>query len=83
MAEKKLSEMNWKDRIENGNPLNPLQDVQATADFNFVQRQEEAKARKEFEARKRGYTVASDGADTTADDSGDDTSNDNGKKGKN
>lgn len=80
MADKKLSEMNWKDRIEAGKPLNPLQDVQATADFNFTQRQEEQKAREEFEARKRGYTVASDGADTTADGS-DDTSNDNGKKG--
>ena len=81
MAEEKL-QMNWKQRIESGVALNPLQDVQATADFNFKQRQAEQKAREEFEARKRGgYTVADDGADTTADeDAG--TSNEDGKKDK-
>lgn len=81
MAEKKVSEMNWKERIEAGVPLNPMQDVQATADFNFTQRQEEQKAREEFEARKRGYTVASDGADTTAAVGDEETTTENGKKG--
>lgn len=80
MADKKPSAMNWKERIDAGVPLNPLQDVQATADFNFMQRKKEQEDREAFESRKRGYSVEGDGSDVAATE-GEDTSTDTGKKG--
>lgn len=70
--EKKLT---WKQKLEKGVPLSPLEETQADADFNFHQRERERRAREEFEAKKEAGRYNSD-------DFADDTNQEEDKKGK-
>jgi hypothetical protein len=53
--------LTWKDKLEKGLPLNPLEEVQADADFNYHERLRQEKSRQEFEQRKaRAQTSATE-----------------------
>lgn len=86
MADKPLSEQErptWQDKLQQGKPLNPLEEVKADADFNYQQRLREEEARKEFEQLKAGRGAQPAANADSSDESGSDNSNSNdGKKGK-
>lgn len=53
-ALEKSRENSWQEKMDRGEPLNNLEETKADADFNYHQREQERKAREEFEAKKRG-----------------------------
>lgn len=58
-ALEKARENSWQEKMDKGEPLNNLQEAKADADFNYHQREQERKAREEFEARKAGKLTPS------------------------
>ena len=82
MADKEVplseqKQLTWKEKIDQGKPLNPRDDVKADADFNYKRRLREEEERKEFEKLK------AEGRPSTDMVSDDDTQGANdGKKGK-
>lgn len=42
----------WQEKLQAGEPLNPLEETKADADFNYKERLREQEARKKFEELK-------------------------------
>lgn len=55
MAEKK-AKLTWKEKLDQKIKLNPLEETQADADFNYRRRLREKKELAEYEARKNPNT---------------------------
>lgn len=45
-------DMTWREKLDNGHPLNPLDEIKADADFNYKSRLREEEERKAFERLK-------------------------------
>jgi hypothetical protein len=55
MAEQSLPKrVTWKDKLDQGLPLNELEETQAVADFNFKKHAREQEEKKAFDALKAG-----------------------------
>lgn len=58
-ALEKAKHNSWQEKMSRGEPLNNLEETKADADFNWHQREQERKAREEFEAKKAGKLTPS------------------------
>lgn len=50
--QKDPADMTWREKLDNGHPLNPLDETKADADFNYKSRLREEEERKAFEKLK-------------------------------